>query len=89
MYIQRDVLYQHKSQRTILTTVHLLDCDSDVVDGIVVNVVFAFVRDDIVLVTATEYEVRTDSVDVNSDVSVAAVVDVVIDNVAGCAMSVV
>ena len=68
---------------------HLLDCVSDVVDGNVVNVVFASVRDDIVLVTSTEYEVRTDSVDVNPDVSVAAVVDVVIDNVAGCAMSVV
>ena len=65
---------------------HLLDCVSDVVDGKVVNVVFASVRDDIVLATSTEYEVRTDSVDVNSDVSV---VDVVIDDVAGCAMSVV
>ena len=70
-------------------TVHLPDCVSDVVDGKVVNVVFASVRDDIVLATSTEYEVRTDSVDVNSDVSVAAVVDVAIDNVAGCAMSVV
>ena len=68
---------------------HLLDCVSDVVDGKVVNVVFASVRDDIVLATSTEYEVRTDSVDVDSDVSVAAVVDVVIDDVAGCAMSVV
>ena len=68
---------------------HLLDCVSDVVDGKVVNVVFASVRDDIVLATSTEYEVRTDSVDVDSDVSAAAVVDVVIDDVAGCAMSVV